>query len=174
MRTTTTIVAVAAAVLLTAVVAKESRADFSLHGDEQLTVNDASNPYGTLFDRSVARIISGGSMASLSAYNSSTVNMSGGQANYFVAWNRSAVNMSGGQVNSIYAYDSSILTFDARFLQLGDGLSRDRNRVWGSGQLSGEWLDGTAWTTSIYAVPEPASMAVLALGGVAMLRRRRR
>jgi hypothetical protein len=56
-------------------------------------------------------------------------------------------------------------------------------RVLGTGLLSGEWFDGTRWTVNIQtnasgatilAIPEPATLSLLALGGLAVMRRRRR
>jgi len=56
-------------------------------------------------------------------------------------------------------------------------------KVLGRGVLTGKWRDGTSWftnifrndsTTPILAIPEPATISLLALGGLAVLRRRRR
>jgi len=83
----------------------------------------------------------------------------------------------------MYCYDTSTVTFDGQDFILGAGLSRDGDKVLGTGVLSGKWMDGTAWTTSIFVhdagatillVPEPATLSLQALGGLALLRRRGR
>ena len=64
----------------------------------------------------------------------------------------------------------------------GGGLALDGTRVLGTGILSGEWFDGTRWTVniaenapgaSIIAVPEPTTLVLLVIGGLALIRRRR-
>jgi len=74
------------------------------------------------------------------------------------------------------------VTFHAQDFVLGTGLSLDGDRVLGTGILSGKWFDGTPWTVTIgqndpgatiLAIPEPATLSLLALCGLEVFRRRR-
>ena len=93
-----------------------------------------------------------------------------------------SVDLSCGNVGNLLVYASSTVVFHAREFQFGEGLSLDGDRVLGTGILSGEWFDGTPWsvnivindaTATILAIPEPATMGLVALGGLGMLMRRR-
>ena len=126
--------------------------------------------------------ISGGSVGDLLASDSSAVDISGGSVAVLRANSSSAVDISGGSVVDLYAYDTSTVTFHARDFSVASGLSLDGDRVQGTGILSGEWFDGKRWainirtndaTATILAIPEPATLGLLAVGGVLALRRRR-
>jgi hypothetical protein len=97
-----------AALALLGPLAGQGRGDFTLHGNEQLTVN-GSHDFGTLWDTSHASIVSGGSVNTLLyTHNSSTVDITDGSVSLLYAYNTSAVEMSGGSVSwNIQAYDSS-------------------------------------------------------------------
>jgi len=110
------------------------------------------------------------------------VAISGGLVGALYTRDSSSADISGGWVGELCAFDSSTVTFLARDFQLGDGLSLDGDRLLGTGYLSGEWFDGSLWTTyiganasgaTILALPEPATLSLLALGGLVALRRRR-
>jgi len=81
----------------------------------------------------------------------------------------------------LYAAGFSTVTLYGYGFQLGAGLSLDGNRILGTGLLSGEWWNGTPCSVNIYEndptatilIPEPATITLLGLGGLAMLRRRR-
>jgi len=128
--------------------------------------------------------VTGGSVPYLNAYGFSTVDISGGSVD-LATWDSSTVDISGGSVGYLGAYGGTV-TFDANDMVIGSGLSLDGDRVLGIGILSGEWLDGTLWTVNIVAnestatilapgaqIPEPATLSLLALGGLLALRRRR-
>jgi len=86
-------------------------------------------------------------------------------------------------VNHLYAGGTSVITFHARDFRTHGGLWLDGDRVLGTGgALTGEWFDGTSWavdipdnqaTATILVIPEPATLLLLAMGGLALLRRRR-
>jgi hypothetical protein len=127
--------------------------------------------------------ISDGPVLYIQAHDSSTVNISGGSVDgILTAYNTSAVNISGGSVGSLYACDTSFVTFHGRDFSVHEGLWLEGDRVLGTGILTGEWADGTPWAVnivenqagaSILAIPEPATLSLLALGGIALVRRRR-
>jgi hypothetical protein len=225
-KTTIWVIAIAAMLMLLGPLAGQSRGDFVLWDDQQITVNSHHNQ-GNLYDTSRAFIVpggsvtdlfaedfsavgvsggsvyflyacdssvvdvSGGSMSDLEAWNSSTVDISGGSVNYLcardstavdisggtVSWldahNSSIVNISGGSVSNLWACDFSAVILYGQNFRVGGGLVFDGERVLGLGTLSGEWMDGTPWTTNIaynettatiWAIPEPATLLLLGLG----------
>ena len=126
--------------------------------------------------------ISGGTVSWLFPQDSSTVNISGGTVYQLVPLDSSTVNVSGGTVvYDLDARNTSTVTFHGQDFILGTGLSLNGDRVLGTGTLSGKWFDGTAWavnisrndaSATIRVVPEPATVSLLALGGLAVMRRR--
>lgn len=133
--------------------------------------------------------ISGGALGGgLCACDSSIINISGGSISSLSAGGGSYINISAGDVDYLSAHGSSNVTFVAREFRLGPGLwlghlADGRDKVHGTGILSGEWYNGERWTTcitrndsggTILAIPEPVTLSLLALGGLVILHRRRR
>ena len=135
--------------------------------------------------------MSGGNVANhLYARDSSSVDVSGGNIPYLYAHNSSSMDISGGSVSNLYATNTSTITLHGNHFQSTAGLSLveydviggvPQYDVVGTGILAGKWADGTAWMinvnqndggATIQAVPEPAMLSLLALGGLALLRRR--
>jgi len=161
-----------------------------------VTVSGASVVYLHTYDTSTVAV-SGASVRDLSAYGTSTVAVSGASVDYVDTYGTSSVDISGGRVDYVYtnetstvdisggsfyvlgAQDSSTVTLHGYDFQPTDGLSLDGNKVVGTGVLTGKWSDGTQWSISISVhdvwaniyTPEPATLALLALGGLAVLRR---
>lgn len=133
-------------------------------------------------------VLSGGTVSDidrgLSAFGASTVAISGGSvAGYVNAWNTSTMDISGGTISVLNAYEESSVTIHGFDFRATGGLSLDGEIVLGTGVLTGKWSDGTSWImpiqgndsgATIRVVPEPATLSLLALSGLAFLRRRRR
>ena len=98
--------------------------------------------------------ISGGSVSKILTDDNSSIDISGGSiTNFVVASGSSTVNISGGSVNGVITSQGSSSTHRVVFFvlnfRLGAGLSRDGNHVTGSGDLSGEWVNGSRWAVEI-------------------------
>jgi len=127
--------------------------------------------------------ISGGSFYNMRAYGTSRVEISGGNIPYLFVRDTSSVDIYGGHVAVLFAFDNSVVTFVGTDFLATNGLSLAGDEVVGQGILTGKWLDGTPWSTNISShgsgatirvTPEPATLSLLALGGLAVMRRRRR
>ncbi|MCX7424652.1 MAG: hypothetical protein NTW96_03340 [Planctomycetia bacterium] len=100
--------ALLAAVGVNLAVTADARADVILWNDEQVTVSSAITDTLILYDESRAFVVPGGSVPSLYAYNSGTLNVLGGSVGWPPhAYNSSRVTMSDGTISSLHAYDSS-------------------------------------------------------------------
>ena len=127
--------------------------------------------------------MTGGYVESLCATHSSIVDVFDGSVDLLLTCSSSMVDMYGGKVDNLRVEESSNMTIYAYDFQLGSGLSMNENRVIGTGVLSGEWLNGSNFTTDILSndptatiliVPEPATFLLIGMGSLAMIRKRRR
>jgi len=120
----------------------------------------------------------------IDAYHNTNVNIFGGSVDGLRTYDNSTVNMSGGSISEdgLQVWDASIVIFDGYDFTLDDGLSWDIDgqTILGTGTLSGTWFDNTSFaipidkhdiTATIMAVPEPATLLLLTLGGL-LLRRK--
>ena len=99
---------VVAVLILSGPLASEGRGDFTLWNDEQLTVNTVlPDSTGTLFDRGHVRIVSGGYVQTIYAYDQSTVTTSGGTVSNVLAYSTSTVDVSSGEIPSLRARGAS-------------------------------------------------------------------
>jgi hypothetical protein len=157
----------------------------------------------SVYDNSTVNI-SGGSVSTLHAYDTSTVNISGGEAfGGTSAWGSNTINISGGEVSSLRVYGnttgnisggvtgelmshgfSTIALIGYDFGLSGDlSWAPDGETILGTGLLTGKWFDDTSFmipitshdnTATIMAIPEPATLLLFGLGGLALRRKMRR
>ena len=127
--------------------------------------------------------ISGGYVSELEGYDQSTINIAGGFVNLAAGYGNNITNIWGGEIFGLYAEDSSIINIYGYGFAYDhyDGPIPERE-----GYLTGFWQNGTAFTISLakgndvtynhlnlHIIPEPATILLLALGSLALIRRRR-
>jgi hypothetical protein len=157
-----------------------------LYAYDTSTVNLSSGAVNRIqaWDSSIVNI-SGGYVGLLyGTHGSNTMNISGGYVDTILAYSAITVNVSGGSISHLQAWNSSTTVLHGYDFQATDGLSLIGDTVLGTGLLTGKWFDGTPWAMNILTheatatilavdVPEPATLALLCLGGLALLRRRK-
>ncbi len=118
----------------------------------------------------------------LEARQNSVVDMSGGAVGRFSTYDSVKVNISGGSLTYLQACDYSFIALDGQNFVFGNGLTLDGNNILGSGRLSGEWMDGTPFeiyiqlhdpTSTIIAVPEPATFLLFGIGSLFLSKRKK-
>jgi len=155
-----------------------------LNACDSSTVNVSGGEVGNQINASATSTvdISGGLVAYLNVSATSTVDISGGLVGTLITENASTVDISGGLVGNLYAYNPSTVTLHGYDFRATGGLTLDGDNVLGTGVLTGRWYgpDDTMWAmtisgnaagATILAIPEPATLSLLALGGLAMMRR---
>ena len=154
------------------------------YSNAKVNVSGGQTDYLQVRDNGVATM-SDGKIDELDLYDNSTVHISGGSITGdwgLRAFDSSTVDISGGLIEEIWAEWLTFITITGHNFELGKGLWLDGDELWGTGTLSGQWLDGTEWSTeivrndetaTILLIPEPATVMLLGLGGLALRRRQR-
>jgi len=144
-----------------------------LSAHEFSTANVSGGTVLTLaaYDSGTVKLFPNGTVFSLDAAGTARAYMSGGITEYVRTGDSSTMNLYGGTIaNYINAWDSSTINV------YGYGFSYSPSGgSWNGGQLSGFWLDHSPFSIDLYGtesyshvnlIPEPATILLVALGGL--------
>lgn len=106
--------------------------------------------------------------------------VTGGSIGYLTGRGSSTVDVSGGTISKLSAYQDSIVTIHGYDFRGTAGLRLEDELVLEAGVLTGKWLDGTSWITTIPTIhptatirvapiPEPSTLTLLFMGVVGLL-----
>ncbi len=155
----------------------------SFDGSSLVFSGDVTAPQVTVYDSSNIVISGNATLGQVGICNTSYAEVSGGDVTTFFTNQECEADISGGSFSMVGAFGTSSITFRGYDFQASDGLLLDGDEVLGTGTLTGKWFDGTPWSipidyhdvgATILAVPEPTTISLLALGGVTLMRSRRR
>ncbi len=156
----------------------------------QVDVSDGSIGELVAFDNN-RMTVSGGSMGEIVALLASQVDISGGSIGWLQITDTSQVTVSGGFFtkemqlggNTVLTIEGSDFAVDGTpvgYIELtsilGEQYNRDPHRRLTGTLLNGDPLDNEfriGYSGKIVLVPEPATLLILALGGLALTRKRR-
>ena len=141
-----------------------------------MTGGTVTNDLGTS-DQSIFNL-KDGAIGGLYAHDSSTVNLFGGAVSSLFIEHNSIVNIYGGDISELASIGNSLV-----YLYGYNVVHNPTGGYWEEGQVEGNYysdnsffifdLAGQETFSHIEIVPEPATVLLLGLGGVILLRRRK-